>query len=258
MPVRLLSCMSLPPATSLSIPIYDFALANEELNEELAGTNMDLYYTCCGKNICRGCIHSVHGSGNDEKSRFCNSHRASKTEEEKVEEILKRVEANDARSICMLASYYHHGVAGFQQDQTRAIELYVRAANLGSSHAHFELGMHYYNVDDLSAAEVEGGDLKKAKFHFEAAAIAGHEVARCKLGIMEGESGNMERALKHLTISASAGHYIAMQMLRDSFDIGFGYVSRYAINAALTAYNNSCAEMRSKERDDYIQFEVTR
>jgi TPR repeat protein len=100
--------------------------------------------------------------------------------------------------------------------------------------------------------------LKKAKFHFEAAAIAGHEVARCKLGIMEGESGNMERALKHLTISASAGHYIAMQMLRDSFDIGFGYVSRYAINAALTAYNNSCAEMRSKERDDYIQFEVTR
>jgi hypothetical protein len=29
----------------------------------------------------------------------------------------------------------------------------------------------------------KGGDMKKAKFHFEAAAMAGNEVARCIVGI---------------------------------------------------------------------------
>ena len=32
MPIKLLSCMTLPPATVSSVPIYDFAMANEELH----------------------------------------------------------------------------------------------------------------------------------------------------------------------------------------------------------------------------------
>ena len=43
----------------------------------------------------------------------------------------------------------------------------------------------------------QGGDLKKAKFHYEAAAMAGHELARNNLGCIEGNSGNMEGAVKH-------------------------------------------------------------
>jgi TPR repeat protein len=39
--------------------------------------------------------------------------------------------------------------------------------------------------------------MKKAKFHFEAAAMAGHEVARYNLGIWEANSGNKEQAVKH-------------------------------------------------------------
>jgi hypothetical protein len=54
MPVRLVSCASLPDATVSSVSIYDFAIANKEL------ANMDTvtYYLCCGKSICKGCIHS--------------------------------------------------------------------------------------------------------------------------------------------------------------------------------------------------------
>ena len=37
--------------------------------------------------------------------------------------------------------------------------------------------------------------------------MAGLEVARFNLGVMEGHSGNIERALKHLRIAASAGYY---------------------------------------------------
>jgi hypothetical protein len=40
--------------------------------------------------------------------------------------------------------------------------------------------------------------------------------------------------------------------------VGFekGYVSRESIESILTAYNSSCAEMRSKARDAAIQLEI--
>jgi TPR repeat protein len=37
------------------------------------------------------------------------------------------------------------------------------------------------------------GDYKEAMFHFEAAAMAGHDGARYNLGSLEGNSGNKER-----------------------------------------------------------------
>ena len=49
MPLRLISCMTLPSATLSSIPIYDFALANEEL----AGKLMEQHFPCC--DLCRMC-----------------------------------------------------------------------------------------------------------------------------------------------------------------------------------------------------------
>jgi TPR repeat protein len=130
------------------------------------------------------------------------------------------------------------------QDREKAKELLLRAAELGSSKAHFSLGCNYD----------QRGDLKKAKFHYEAAAIAGHEVARHNLGFMEYDDGNMERAVKHCIIASSAGYYAAMHNLLVHFEQGL--VSRDAIDSALTAYNNSCAEMRSEARDAFIRMTV--
>jgi hypothetical protein len=138
---------------------------------------------------------------NNDKCPFCNSDRADKTYEEIVEEVKKRVAAKDAYAIYILGSYYYHGKLGLQQDREKANELWKEAAALGSSHAHFQLGILFG----------EGGDLKKAKFHWEAAAMAGHERARCTIGTSEAESGNMERAVKHWAIAASAGCYISMK-----------------------------------------------
>jgi TPR repeat protein len=121
---------------------------------------------------------------------------------------MKRVEAHDAFSICMLADSYRHGLNGLQQDEGRAMELYVRAAELGCSKAHYQLGDIYH----------EGGNLKKAKFHLEAAAIAGDEVARFNVGVLKYNSGNIEQSLKHWTIGATAGDYKAIFQLKTLFD----------------------------------------
>ena len=219
------------------MPIYDFVIANEELADQA----MELYYSCCGKSVCKGCAHSFAQSGNDDKCLFCNSDRADKTTEEVVADMMTRAEANDAASIFLLANSYHNGIVGLQQDHVKAMELYIRAAELGCSKAHSHLGTIYD----------EGGCLKKAKFHFEAAAMAGDEGARINLGTMEAQSGNMERAVKHWMIAASAGDYNAMQCLLIVFNQGM--VSRDAMDSTLTAYNNACVEMRSEARYAYIR-----
>jgi len=241
MPVRLISCISLPPANISSVPIYDFAKANMEI----AAEETEQYYPCCGKGICAGCMFSFNNADND-KCPFCNSDRADKTDEaEKIEDIMKRAEANDAASIFLLADCYYYGLNGVKQDQTRGMELYARAANLGYMKAHNNSAGVYH----------EKGDLKKAKFHLEAAAMAGHELARSNLGIIEFQSRNMERAVKHWTIAASTGNYIAMHELRAFFerDGGNYYVGRDTIDSVLKAYNNSCAEMKSEARDTYMR-----
>jgi len=155
--------------------------------------------------------------------------------------MMKRVEANDAGSVYVLGRYYHHGDHGLQQDRAKAKELCTRAAELGSSQAHYHLGVEYKL----------GGDMKKAKFHYEAAAMAGNEWARSKLGCMEGRSRNIERAEKHWVIAASAGEYDAMHTLTKNFEQG--WVSRDTIDSTLIAYNSSCADMRSEARDAVIQ-----
>jgi len=74
---------------------------------------------------------------------------------------MKRVEADDADAIYVLANDYYHGSGGLQQDRAKAMELFARAAERGSSQAHSALGSKY----------LEGGDSNKAKFHYEVAAI---------------------------------------------------------------------------------------
>ena len=71
MPMKLVCCVSLPPATISSIPIYDFAIANE--NEVLANECTETYYSCCGKSICGGCIHSIRESENNRSCPFCKT-----------------------------------------------------------------------------------------------------------------------------------------------------------------------------------------
>jgi TPR repeat protein len=226
----------------LSVPINDFVIANEEL----ASMGTEMYYECCGKSICRGCLYSFQESGNGQKKNcpYCKVIRISKTKEEGVQDLMKRVEANDAGATFALGNCYYIGQLGLSQDREKSTELWTQAAELGSNRAHFHLGVIYN----------EGGALKKAKFHYEAAAVAGHEVARNNLGTMEAQSGNMEQAVKHWKIAASAGDHKAMYNLLIHFKQGS--VSREVIDSTLEAYNNACAKMRSEARDTSLNMYI--
>ena len=236
MPAELICCISLQPATTLSVPIYDLVIDNEGLAEK----DMKIFYSCCGKYICNGCIYSLIQSGHAMTCPYCKEEHHVKTDEDVVKEMMKRVEVNDACAIYVLGTYYYHGDRGLQQDLAMAMKLWKQAVELGSSDAHHYLGILYD----------KGGDLKKAKFHWEAAAMAGHEVARFNLACSENDSGNVERAVKHCIIAASAGYYKAMNTLNGVVGIG-----TESIDSTLMAYNNTCADMRSEARDAFIRIE---
>jgi hypothetical protein len=81
-----------------------------------------------------------------------------------------------------------------------AEELHASSAKLGFSKAHYLLADVYYRE----------GQLKKASFHFEAAPMAGHKVARFNLGSIEGNSGNRNELLLsigHCTASGTIKRY---------------------------------------------------
>jgi TPR repeat protein len=120
-----------------SIPVYDFAV---DANIELENMSTETYYSCCGKSMCGGCFYSFKISQNDEKCPFCKADEKGKTDEERVEEFIKRVEVNDAGAMCVLGSIYYHGQLGLQQDWGKALELYARATKFGSSEAHSASG----------------------------------------------------------------------------------------------------------------------
>ena len=61
---------------------------------------------------------------------FCNSDRASKTDEDYVEEITKQVDVNDTGAINLFGSWYLYGVRGLQQELPKAVELMAKAADL--------------------------------------------------------------------------------------------------------------------------------
>ena len=199
---------------------------------------MASFYPCCGKIVCNGCHYSNHISGN-RKCPFCNSNVNSDNE---IEQVKKRVEANDVIALTELGCFYANGSHGLRKDWDVAFELWTRAAELGSSRARYAIGATYLRE------RMEKIDRKNAKHHFELAAMAGHEMARYSLGFNEYNSGNVERSIKHWMISASAGHNDSMTVIKQEFERKL--VQSDAYELTLKTHDDSLAEMRSQARDD--------
>ena len=121
------------------------------------------------------------------------------SDEEYVKRIKKRAGCNDANAMHQLGCYYYTGDVGLPQDCNKAIELWLRAGELGCAESYYNLAVSYDNGEGVER------DMKKASLYDELAAMGGRVVARHNLGCMEGRAGNLDRAIKHLMISARAG-----------------------------------------------------
>jgi len=199
-----------------------------------------LYMPCCGKVLCGGCgIASVEEMKNGNMKRWCAYCRRpiiSKKEYDKG--YKKRMKLNDAEAFFRQGYAYFSGA--FPKDMKKASGLFHRAAELGSPEAHFFIATMCYEGHGVEK------DMKKALYHYELAAMGGHEAARHNLGAMEGQKGNAERAYKHYMIAARSGYDDSLK------EIGLGYkhghVTKDEYANTLRAFKDAQDEMKSEQR----------
>ena len=205
------------------------------------------YKSCCGKIICSGCIHAVNKRDLvEQKCPFCRT-PAPHSDEEMIERLKKRTEADDAEAKCSLGLYYTNGQYGLPQNRVKALELWNRAAELGVAEAYYNLGIAYKHGDGVERDE------KKANHYYELAAMGGDVDARYNLGCLEGNTGNYDRALKHWMISAGGGMKESLSAIQEIFKIGVATKDDYT--KALRVYQAYLGEIKSVQRDEAAAFD---
>jgi len=204
-----------------------------------------VYKSCCGKIICCGCDYApvydnLGNAINERKCPFCRT-TVHGSIEEYMEWLQKRVEVDDAEAIRNLGCYYRDGEYGFPQDYDKALELFVRAGDLGCYKAYCNVGRAY---DNGNGVEI---DKKKADHYFKLAAIGGDVISRHNLGVYEENAGNMNRALKHYMFAAEGGHNNSLKAIQMLYTNGLATKEDYA--KALRAYQAYLVEIKSTQRN---------
>ena len=208
------------------------------------------YKSCCGKTICSGCIHAplYDNQGNEvanDKCPFCRVPTPS-SNNEIIERVQKRMENDDAKAIYSIGNWYKDGKYGFVQDYTKALELYHRAAELGDAVAYCNIGYAYKSGEGVKR------DMKKAEHYTELAAMAGNDIARFNLGIMEEHEGSLDRSIKHHMIAVKDGCTDSLIMIKQMYSKGDASKDDYT--KALQCYQVYLGEIKSDQRDKAAAF----
>ena len=200
---------------------------------------------CCLKRICKGCDFAAQKRGMHD-CPFCRT-SPPKSDAGKLAMIQARVKKKDPAAIYLLGQKYFFGSLGLRKDTRKAVELYTKAAELGSVDALYCLGGAYY-----IGKGVEQDKAKAAEF-YQNAAMQGNVESRNNLGCIELETDNYDRALRHLLISARLGDKESLETIKDLFVSGFATKAQYA--QALKGYQDAVEEMKSHDRDEVKRLE---
>ena len=219
------------------------------------------YSACCGKRMCCGCIHAIRMRaakkfmGNikagirdidEQKCAFCRTPEP-RSDKEGINQIKKRVKANDTSAIQYLGTCFYNGTDGLPQDRAKALELWHRAAELGNARAYLSIGAAYDHGNGVER------DIKKANYYNQEAAVRGEIRARFSLGAFEERNaGNYDRALKHYMIAVRGGDKFSLNMVQEMYKRGRATKEDYT--NALRAFQSYLDEIKSPQRDEAAAF----
>ena len=219
------------------------------------------YFPCCGKTICSACeeestrAHNIINSKRAKKElpplkeccAFCRLPYCD--DEEHVKRCLLRMEKDDCEAYFNMASYYHRGgTDGLPRDESKALELLLRAAELGSTRSMAFLGDVY--ARGTLGAKIDTG---KSREFFERAAKRGNFPARISLGQMEIENNNHDLAIRHWQLAAEGGVPLGMKLVWRNFYRG--KLSKGELENTLRAHHNAIEERKSEDRERYTSFQ---
>ena len=217
--------------------------------------NRYFFKACCGQIICNGCAYAQEkediksGKRGDDVAAcpFCRTPTPSTDEDANL--LLKKfVDNNNTHALFILAENYGYGKMGYPIDSSKAIELFLKAGELGHAVAYYTLGCIYKD------GKMVEKDLKRAKQYFELGAIAGCVHSRHYLACLESVAYNNEKAVKHLMISAKAGLEESLKLLLEFLKSGL--VTKDEYTEALRAYQKEQEDRKSAMRDEVLLYKT--
>ena len=207
--------------------------------------NESMFMSCCGKKICKGCItrgiatDRRKGATVDEwKCAFCRQPPLPKTKQIKL--LKKLMKKNNSHAFMRMATRYEEGNGVFQSD-TKALEMYIRAAELGNVNACVGIGLCY-----KKGTAVER-DVSKSIEYLEVAAKKGSLIAHQYLATLNERHGNIQTSIKHVKVAASAGDQDSMDDLMKLYKEKA--LSKEDLTQTLHAFQTAKDLMKSKDRD---------
>ena len=209
------------------------------------------YSACCGKTVCvcGGCAYAADLEASGKKGGlvwptcFLCGKPSERSMNEHVNRLKKRMDKyKDSRAFSLMGSHYDHGNMGLPKDQKKAIDLWLKAGELGDSNAFGNVANAYEKGLGV------GQSTRKAKHYLTLSAMKGNISSRHNLGCMEQSEGNMDHAVKHWMISAHAGAQKSLKLVRDSFMKG-EYVTKDEYEKTVRSYHDSVKSIRSEQRD---------
>ncbi|EJK71299.1 hypothetical protein THAOC_07280 [Thalassiosira oceanica] len=202
-----------------------------------------MFYSCCSKLVCNGCAYATHvvrRQGDSNSCPFCRA-PSPENDEEGLKRTQRRVAAKDPEAMVFLGNLYKNGSCGLEKNVPRAMKLWTEAAELGSTTAHADMGIAYYNGWGVAQ------DKAKGMCCWESAAMQGHATTRHTLGIFEFDGGNYDRAVRHLLISAKMGLKESLNEIKELFVNG--HIAKAQFAEGLKGYQDAVEEMKSSDRE---------
>jgi len=208
------------------------------------------FYSCCGKDVCNGCIYkhvtTDKANGVSEVDEFKCAFCCQPPPKNNVKALKKLMKKNIPNAFMAMAEHYEQGDDVVQSD-TRAIEMYIRAAELGHVDAFGKLGNYYQKGVGVEQDGFKG--LQYCQISAKKGSIQAHKA----LAQEHETRGNVDEAVRHATVAASAGDQESMDNLMNAYKDES--LSKEELTETLRAYQASSNAMKSKDRDDYRLFE---
>ena len=202
------------------------------------------YQACCGKMFCIGCMHEIYRKGN----RICPFCRSRSEDCYYIKTLEKRAAVGDYKALYNLGFEYQRGEY-VKRNEDKMMELFHRAAKLGSVNAHVMLNDIYR--EGLFGVKISE---TKADYHMLASAMRGHNVARSNIGLFDISHGHVNRGVKHLLISAGDGFEPSVNILHKLWNLGIAKKDDYdKASLAYKAYLDATTSSRRQESLSIIQ-----